>query len=322
MKGKLTTLGPLLVLAGCVDLPVQEGSTTQSIVGGSTASTTEFPTVVALQHGSGNFFCTGVLVDKDWVLSSAYCFAGNNDATQARFDDGNLRDGNTSGRTINITEKHIHPSFNTNNWGHDVAVLKLATSMTDRTATPVKRDTMGMGTTVQQAGFGARNNNGDDEGVLRTLTTSNVNCSQVGLSDSMFLCFDASDGSGSCYGDGGAPAFTMGGTREVVGLGSGGTGNDCTSGFDVYTALSAELSFIDQFVPHTTPPPDETTPPDDTTTPPPSDDPRDPKDDDDDGSGNGPPAAVGCSAAGGNGVAMVLSICLAGVMAVRRRRRR
>src|ERR1044071_3683508 len=117
MTCKLTTLA--LLLAGCVD-QVQEGTSTQEIVGATTATSTQFPTVVALQHGNGNFFCTGVLVDKDWVLSSAFCFAGNTSATQARFDDANLTDGNVSGSTINISEIPLHPSFNSQSWGHDV----------------------------------------------------------------------------------------------------------------------------------------------------------------------------------------------------------
>src|SRR6185436_6724672 len=115
-------------LMACVT-SADESMIEDPIVGGQTATPTDFPTVVALQHGNGNWFCTGTLVDKDWVLTAASCFTDNT-ATQARIGDGNLTDGTTQGQTINIAEIRKHPQWNVNDtvWRHDVALLKLATS--------------------------------------------------------------------------------------------------------------------------------------------------------------------------------------------------
>src|SRR5689334_8709561 len=76
---------PFLVLAACVtgESAPDESSLEQDIVGGTQASTTEFSVVVGLLHGNNNWFCTGVLVDKDWVLTAASCF-DNTNATQIR----------------------------------------------------------------------------------------------------------------------------------------------------------------------------------------------------------------------------------------------
>jgi len=322
MNTKLSSLG-FVVLTACVTTPL-EGELDQEIIGGQQATSTDFPTVVALQQGNGNWFCTGVLVDKDWVLTAASCF-DNNNAVQVRIDDSNLTDGTVSGKTIDVAEKHLHPSFNinSNTWIHDVAVLKLAQSVTDRTPTTIHRDPMTVGTSFTQAGFGVNNNNGNGGGVLRSLTTSSIDCAGAndsGISNTNVLCFNAADGNGSCYGDGGAPALIGSGTgREVVGLASGGTGSSCTSGYDIYTALSAELSFIDTYVPHTTPPPSDpptgNPPPDDP--PPPDGDPRDPGSGSDTGGHHA--VARGCNA-GGGGSAPLLLLAI-GAPLFRRRRR-
>ncbi|MDQ3335448.1 MAG: DUF1986 domain-containing protein [Myxococcota bacterium] len=312
---------PLAMLMACVTSD-DAGVIEQEIVGGTSVSTTDFPTVVALQHGAGNWFCTGVLVDKDWVLTSASCF-GDTSATQVRIGDANLGDGTTSGQTITVSNIYKHPQFSTTDavWRHDVAVLKLATSVTDRTPSAIRRTATAVGTAITQAGFGQNNNNGGGGGQLRSLATTNIDCAGAGdsgITNANLLCFNAGDGTGSCYGDGGAPSFVAG---AVAGVASGGTGNSCTSGLDIYTSLVPELSFIDQHVPFaTTPPP--TTPP---TTPPPnnpdgsgsgsgSGGARDPDDD-----GKRGPARASCSAGGEAGWLAAFGVAL-GAMLRRRRR--
>jgi uncharacterized protein (TIGR03382 family) len=326
MTSKLTL--PIVLLVACVT-PEETGSLGQEIVGGTTATTTTFPTVVALQHGNGNQFCTGVLVDKDWVLTAASCFTDTS-ATQARIGDANLTDGTTAGLTITIAEIDKHPQFSTNDtvWRHDVALVKLAQSVTDRTPTPINRTAMAVGTSFTQAGFGSNNNNGGGGGVLRSLATTNVDCAGAGdsgITNANLLCFNAADGTGSCYGDGGAPAFVGGG---VAGVGSGGTGSSCTSGLDVYTSLVPELGFLDSKLPTTTNPNPNPNPP--PPPPPPSDNPSNP---DSGGSNTGPGSrnpngadhgnsgaamGMGCNAGGGTGWLAVLGVVLA--VALRRRR--
>src|SRR5678816_3964516 len=106
-----------VLLTACVT-PVEEGELDQGIVGGQTATTTQFPTVVGLQNGTGNWFCTGVLVDKDRVLTAATCIQNTN-AIQVRLDDNNIAD-NAGGTVVNVSETHRHTSFNPNSttWNH------------------------------------------------------------------------------------------------------------------------------------------------------------------------------------------------------------
>jgi uncharacterized protein (TIGR03382 family) len=317
---------PLLLLFACVD-PDDVTTGEQAIVGGQTATPTDFPTVIAIQQ-NGEVICSGVLVHKDYVLSAASCF-DNTGGVRMRIGDGNLGDGATQGMTIDAAQIIKHPQFSYNDsmWRHDVALIKLAQSVTTITPTPIGRAAAALGAQITQAGFGSNNNNGGGDGVLRSLSTTNIDCGQAGdngITNANLLCFNAGDGNGSCYGDGGAPAFTGG---SVVGVGSGGTGNSCTSGLDIYTSLAAELGFLDQYVPPPTGTPPTPPPP-----PPPSngggDTPgggtgpgRDPGGSGGTGSGGGGQRVVsGCNAGGdaGGGLA-VLAIAL-GAMLRRRRR--
>jgi uncharacterized protein (TIGR03382 family) len=188
---------------------------------------------------------------------------------------------------------------------HDVALIKLAQSVTTITPTPIGRAAAALGTQITQAGFGSNNNNGGGDGVLRSLSTTTVDCGQAGdngITNANLLCFNAGDGNGSCYGDGGAPALAAG---SVVGVGSGGTGDSCTSGLDIYTSLAAELGFLDQYVP-----PPTGTPP----TPPPPPPPSNGGGGDTPGGGSGPgrDPDSGSNGTNGSGNQRVVSGCNAG----------
>lgn len=303
----------MLAMTACV-APVDEARLDQQLVGAAQATPAEFPTVVGLLSGGNNWFCTGVLVDKDWVMTAANCFE-NASTAQVRLDDGTL--GDSGGTTIAVTEIRKHPEFNINSttWNHDIAMLKLATPVTDRTPSAIRRDPVALATQVTQVGYGVRDNNNNGGGQLRSLSTTSVDCAQAGeggITNANLLCFDASDGTGSCYGDGGAPSL-VGPTKVVAGLGSGGTDNSCTRGLDVYTAISAELPFIDSVLPQATTPPTDPTTPTDPTNPDAPGDPVDPDDDDTDH----PPQIHGCSTGGSTGGLFAIGLAL---LALRRRR--
>lgn len=317
---------PLLFLVGCVTQD-DVTSTGQAIVGGQTATVTDFPTVVGIQQ-NGDVICSGVLVHKDYVLSAASCF-DNTSSVRVRIGDGNLGDGTTAGMTIDATQILKHPQFSYQDtmWRHDVALIKLATPVTTVTPTPIRRDAAALNSQITQAGFGSNNNNGNGTGVLRSLATTNIDCAQVGdngITNANLLCFNAGDGNGGCFGDGGAPAFVAG---AVTGVGSGGTGNSCTSGYDINTSLAAELGFLDQYVPPpagtnpTPPPPPPTdTPPSNPESPGSGTGPgRDPGAGSSDGDGRGAVRAVSCNAGGGTGGLVALGLALG--LVLRRRRR-
>ncbi len=315
MKRLSLGLGALLFPA-CVAAPPDMGSAEQPIIGGTTASTVQFPTVVGLENTPGNWFCTGTLIDKDWILTAAHCMEGETAAgVKVRFDDNDIND-TAGGIVVAVAEIHADPSFNFQDWDNDIALLKLATSVTDREPTPVDRDAIAFTTSVTEVGYGDADNNGGGAGILRKLDTPTVDCAMAadpGISNANLLCFNASDGNASCYGDSGGPAFvTVNGKLQVAGITSGGTGNQCTEGWDLYTSVHGEIAFVDQVMNGVTPPnpdPDPTNP-DPTTPDPTTPDPMNPDGSHKDGGG--------CTTGGANGGVLLVA---AAAMILRRRRR-
>ncbi|MBA3502105.1 MAG: trypsin-like serine protease, partial [Deltaproteobacteria bacterium] len=227
-------LFPLVLLAAACTEPSTSTSTeTQSIIGGTLVVANEFPTVVALEQSAGNWFCTGTLIAKHWVLSAAHCVQGApQGAVKIRIDDLDVNDA-TGGMQVQVSEIHAHPGFD-DEWGEDIALLKLATPI-DRPVTPIHRTPIAFNTAVKQVGYGVTDDLGNGGGILRKLSESNADCAMTGdpaINNAKVLCFSPMDG-GGCYGDSGGPTFidVGGGQLEVVGVTSGGTGQDCSDFF-------------------------------------------------------------------------------------------
>ncbi len=233
-------------LSACTELPT--GEIEQGIVGGEMAASADFPTVVGLEE-AGDWFCTGTLIHEDWILTAAHCVEGMLATdVQVRLDANNLN-FKLAGKRIAVAAIYSNPGYNGASWDNDIALIRLAETVTDREPTPINRVVMSPSTAMIQVGYGAASDTGGG-GVLRKLSTTTIDCSATGdpsISATNVVCFDQSDGNGTCYGDSGGPSFIdVGGRLEVAALTSGGTVESCMDGFDIQTAVAGELEFIDR----------------------------------------------------------------------------
>jgi len=244
---RILRLGVFL-LPACVSSPATE-TRESAIVGGEIAQTADFPTVVALEAAPGQWFCTGTLIAADWVLTAAHCVEGETAATmKIRLGDNNIND-TTGGIVVAVAAVYAHPDYDGFAWDNDVAVIRLATPVTDRTPTPIHRAMPATATPMIQVGYGAVDDNDMVAGVLHRLATTSIDCAVTGDASIMaqnVVCFDQRDGNGTCYGDSGGPSFVdVGGMLEVAAITSGGTVESCLDGFDIQTSVAGELEFID-----------------------------------------------------------------------------
>nr|P35046.1 RecName: Full=Trypsin, alkaline B; Flags: Precursor [Manduca sexta]AAA29340.1 trypsin [Manduca sexta] len=208
----------------------------QRIVGGSTTTIQQYPTIVALLFSrNGNTFfqaCGGIILNNRNILTAAHCPHGDA-VNRWRVRSGSTF-ANSGGAVHNLNRVRIHPNYNSRTLDNDIAIMRTSSNIAFNNAAQPARIAganynVGDNQVVWAAGWGDIRSGGPPSEQLRHVQVWTVNqatCrsryASIGRSvtDNM-LCSGWLDvgGRDQCQGDSGGPLYHNG---VVVGVSSWG----------------------------------------------------------------------------------------------------
>ena len=256
----------LCVCLAFVAAPAATGAGVPSIVGGGSANAAGWRFTVPLKDRKLGFVCTAAVISPTRVLTAAHCVKGARVRSLRILEGSAWVSGRRAGRVVRVSRVRIHPRYNPDKDGRDVAVLRLRRPTT---APPVALPTRGQakaatrpGDLVRSAGWGARSAWGfrvaqrlksTKERVLTGRRCRRYYGKNGFLPHSMICALGKPVGrfrgpftyrSTSCSGDSGGPliAQTPSGPR-IVGVVSAGP-IPCGGGPSIYSRVATSLGFI------------------------------------------------------------------------------
>ncbi|KAJ3656371.1 hypothetical protein Zmor_015454 [Zophobas morio] len=210
------------------------------IIGGASARAGQFPFIASIyiNRADGTFFCSGALINSQWVLTAGQCVEGATLFT-IYLGSNSPRGDSENGVTLATDTYYLHPEYNPATLENDIGLIKFRTYITQtdyiRSINYLASTKLPDYATVATMGWGQT---GDDiPGPVDALnyiyltTLSNVECrltfgSQI--TDNM-VCVAGSYNQGTCLGDSGSPLIQYGasGNAYHVGISSFYSGNGC-----------------------------------------------------------------------------------------------
>jgi len=246
----------VVLLALGLAAPAQAGpSPDPSIVGGTGATTSQYPWVVSIQNdliggGTDGHICGGTLVAPTKVVTAAHCVVGIQPLlTHVVAGRTDLR--TTAGVEANVLTIVRHPLYNEALNSYDVAVITLDKAINYQTlpwATAADSGIYGTGTMAKILGWGLTKDGGDASPTLLQAdvpTTSDAYCTGAygtSYDKTTMVCAGYPQGGvDTCQGDSGGP-FVING--KLAGITSWGEGCAQPGKPGVYTRVSAVADFI------------------------------------------------------------------------------
>lgn len=265
LKKSLITLAVLMSASAFADkigptIKSLHLSDTTRIVGGEEVTPHSKPYQASIQGTDGSHFCGGSIIADDLILTAAHCMEGvdgNAPNIQVRVGAHSLTDG--SGEVIQVATTYTNQEYP--NLSKDVAVLKLATAITDKNASAIKLADQSFfdaniksGSPLVVSGWGTLSSGGNMPDKLMAVTVPLVdndicNSSEAygGQIQNTEICAGFKEGGkDSCQGDSGGPlVFTYQKEFYQVGVVSWGDGCADANKYGVYGNVAALKDWID-----------------------------------------------------------------------------
>jgi len=206
-----------------------EGPVHPFIVGGEETDIEDYPFTVRLITPEGRGFCGGTLAAPDKVVTAAHCVEGNAPGEQ-KVVSGRTVMSSDDGTVSDVTNVWVHPSYGSDAFNYDVAVLTLAAPVDQAPAELATPDDTAYepGTVATTLGWGATSEGGQQSDQLMKVdvpVNSDEDCraayGQFFVPDGMVCAGYPEGGKDACQGDSGGPLVV--GTT-LIGMVSFGAG--------------------------------------------------------------------------------------------------
>jgi secreted trypsin-like serine protease len=186
---------------------------------------------VALVSGNGQVFCTGTLIDDQYVVSAAHCLASYYNRLYIGFGRGS-----DEFTYVEASDWQAHPdysgSFN-QSVPADISVIELSEpAPSGYQPVEIYKRALSRGEELYLAGFGQTESGSTGSLLYRDVSVSDSTSSEITVSN------------GACYGDSGGPAYLYDGTNLTL-VGATSRGAAGCRGDAVYTSVRYFESWLE-----------------------------------------------------------------------------
>ncbi|CAF4090593.1 unnamed protein product, partial [Adineta steineri] len=237
-------------------------ATLSRIVGGEAATPATWGWAVSLNIAN-TYLCGGSIISSGWVITAAHCVNGQTASSITIYAGSNSRWTGTQSRVV--SKIIVHPSYNSDTYVDDVALLQLKTplDMTDRYVSQICLPSVdsttlsttewpAANTTVVAVGWGTLSEGGSlptnlQQVTLQTISRQDSTCSPLINDWHVQLCAGIfGGGKDTCQGDSGGPLMMFNSNKQwvLVGLTSNGLGCAEAAYSGIYTRVATFVSWI------------------------------------------------------------------------------